>query len=131
MYEPRLAEMLRKNLADGRLAFTTDAGSAVRHSLVIFIAVGTPARPDGESDLQDVDDVARTIAEHRDSYKVVVIKSTVPVGTGRRIRHILREHGGHSAGTAFDVASNPEFLREGSAVEDFLRPNRVVIGRPS
>jgi UDPglucose 6-dehydrogenase len=131
IHEPRLAEMLRKNLAEGRLAFTTGAASAVRHSLVIFIAVGTPSRPDGGSDLRDVEEAARTVAEHLDGYRVVVTKSTVPVGTGRRIRQILRERNGHAAGTVFDVASNPEFLREGSAVEDFLRPDRVVIGADS
>jgi len=131
IHEPRLAEMLRKNLAEGRLAFTTDAAAAVTHSLVVFIAVGTPSRADGGPDIQDVEDAARTIAGHLDGYRVVVTKSTVPVGTGRRIRQILRDHNGHSAGAVFDVASNPEFLREGSAIEDFLRPNRVVIGADS
>jgi UDPglucose 6-dehydrogenase len=130
MHEPQLAEMLRKNLLDGRIDFTTDAVCAVRRSLVIFIAVGTPARADGGSDIRDVEDAARTIAENLDGYRVVVTKSTVPVGTGRRIRQILRDHSG-SSDTVFDVASNPEFLREGSAVEDFLRPNRVVIGADS
>jgi len=131
IHEPRLAELLRRNLAEGRLAFTTDAPAAVRHSLVIFIAVGTPARPDGGSDIRDVEDAARTVAESLDGYRVVVTKSTVPVGTGRRIRHILSSHDGHPGGAVFDVASNPEFLREGSAVEDFLRPDRVVIGADS
>jgi UDPglucose 6-dehydrogenase len=130
LHEPRLAEMLRKNLADGRIRFTTDAANAVRQSLVIFIAVGTPSLGDGRPDTRDVDDVARTIGENLDGYKVVVTKSTVPVGTGRRIHRISREHNGHSP-AVLDVASNPEFLREGSAVEDFLRPNRVVIGADS
>jgi UDPglucose 6-dehydrogenase len=131
LHEPRLAEMLRKNLAEGRLRFTTDAAEAVKRSLVVFIAVGTPARPDGASDVRDVDDAVRTIGEHLEGYKVVVTKSTVPVGTGRRIRQILQDRNGHAAGAVFDVASNPEFLREGSAIEDFLRPNRVVIGADS
>jgi UDPglucose 6-dehydrogenase len=131
IHEPRLAEMLRKNLMEGRLDFTTDAGAAVARSLVIFIAVGTPSRADGGSDLRDVEAAARTIAAHLDGYRVVVTKSTVPVGTGRRIRQILHEHNGHGPGTLFDVASNPEFLREGSAVEDFLRPDRIVIGADS
>jgi UDPglucose 6-dehydrogenase len=131
IHEPRLAEMLRKNLAEGRLVFTSHAAPAVRHSLVIFMAVGTPSRPDGGCDLQDLDDAAHTVAEHLDGYRVVVIKSTVPVGTGRRIEQILRGHNGDAADLVFDVASNPEFLREGSAVEDFLRPDRVVIGADS
>jgi UDPglucose 6-dehydrogenase len=130
MHEPRLAEMLRKNLAEGRLDFTTDTARAVKHSLVIFIAVGTPSRADGDSDLRDVEDAARAVAGHLDGYRVVVTKSTVPVGTGRRIMRILRDHN-RDADTLVDVASNPEFLREGSAVEDFLRPNRVVIGADS
>jgi UDPglucose 6-dehydrogenase len=130
IHEPRLAEMLRKNLAEGRLQFTTDLGAAVSRSLVIFIAVGTPSGPDGSCDLGDLEDAARAVAAHLEGYRVVVIKSTVPVGTGRRIRQLLHEHDGH-AGSLFDVASNPEFLREGSAVEDFLRPDRVVIGADS
>ncbi|HXG05469.1 MAG TPA: UDP-glucose/GDP-mannose dehydrogenase family protein [Candidatus Binatia bacterium] len=131
LYEPRLAEMLRKHLAEGRLRFTTDAARAVRHSLVIFIAVGTPPLASGFPDLADVEAVARTIAENLDGYKLVVTKSTVPVGTGRRIQRVIAEHDGHVPGSIFDVAANPEFLREGSAVEDFLRPNRVVIGADS
>jgi len=132
IHEPRLAEILRKNLAEGRIQFTSDIGAAVRHSLVVFIAVGTPSQADGESDLRDVEQVARTIARHLEGYKVVVTKSTVPAGTGRRIEQILREHSnGRAPGAVFDVASNPEFLREGSAVEDFLRPDRIVIGAES
>jgi UDPglucose 6-dehydrogenase len=131
IHEPRLAEMLTRNLAEGRLHFTTDVAQAVRHSLVVFIAVGTPSRADGSSDLGDVLDVARTVGRELDGYKVIVTKSTVPVGTGRAIQQILREALGHGARGAFDVASNPEFLREGSAIDDFLRPNRVVIGADS
>jgi UDPglucose 6-dehydrogenase len=128
IHEPRLGEMLRKNLAEGRLHFTTDTAQAVRQSLVVFIAVGTPSGEDGSPDLRDVLEVAREVGRELDGYKVVVTKSTVPVGTGRRIHDVLRES---SSRGAFDVASNPEFLREGSAVDDFLRPNRVVIGADS
>jgi len=131
IHEPRLAEMLRRNLDDGRLHFTTDAGRAVRQSLVVFIAVGTPPREDGAADLTDVDEVGRVIARHLDGYKVIVLKSTVPVGTGRRLQRLIRQAHGRGGACVFDVAANPEFLREGSAVEDFLRPNRVVIGADS
>jgi UDPglucose 6-dehydrogenase len=129
VHEPRLAEMLRKNLDEDRIHFTTDVARAVQQSLVIFIAVGTPAREDGSADLHYVEEVARTIAHNLDGYKVVVIKSTVPVGTGRWVERIIREE--HANGCIFDMASNPEFLREGAAIEDFLRPNRVVIGADS
>jgi UDPglucose 6-dehydrogenase len=133
VHEPRLAEMLRKNLDEDRLHFTTDVARAVQQSLVIFIAVGTPPREDGSADLCYVEEVARTIAGSLNAYKVVVIKSTVPVGTARLVERIIREDPGHTNGVqpVFDVASNPEFLREGAAVEDFLRPNRVVIGTDS
>jgi UDPglucose 6-dehydrogenase len=132
VHEPRLAEMLRKNLDEDRIQFTTDVARAVQQSLVIFIAVGTPPCEDGSADLQYVEEVARTIAHNLDGYKVVVIKSTVPVGTGRRVERIIREaHPNGNGACVFDVASNPEFLREGAAVEDFLRPNRVVIGADS
>jgi UDPglucose 6-dehydrogenase len=133
VHEPRLAEMLCRNLREDRIHFTTDVVRAVQQSLVVFIAVGTPSRDDGSADLQYVEEVARTIAHNLDGYKVVVIKSTVPVGTGRWVERIIREEhaNGNGAGCVFDVASNPEFLREGAAVEDFLRPNRVVIGADS
>jgi UDPglucose 6-dehydrogenase len=110
-YEPGLAEKIVQNVAAGRLAFTTDVGAAIRVADVIFIAVGTPARQDGSTDL---------------TYKVIATKSTVPPRTGERIKQRVREHAGDDAD--FDVASNPEFLREGSAIEDFMRPNRIVIG---
>jgi UDPglucose 6-dehydrogenase len=129
-HEPRLGEMLRKNLAEGRMHFTTDTEQAVRRSLVVFIAVGTPPRPDGAADLSAVDDVARAIAGCLDGYKVIVTKSTVPVGTGRRIQRIVQDHDPDGR-FGVDVASNPEFLREGAAIDDFLRPNRVVIGADS
>ena len=126
IYEPGLDRLVAKNVAEGRLTFTTDLAEGVHSSLVIFIAVGTPPGEDGSADLQYVEAVARQIAEVMDGYKVVVNKSTVPVGTARRVQEIMEEvlHGRHR----FDVASNPEFLREGSAIEDFMRPNRVILG---
>ena len=131
IHEPRLGELLSKNLREGRLRFSTDVDSGVRDALVIFIAVGTPPRDDGAADLSFVDEVARTIARNLDGYKVIVTKSTVPVGTGRRLARLIRHHATNGREPVFDVASNPEFLREGSAVEDFLRPNRVVLGSDS
>ena len=128
IHEPRIGELLEKNLREGRLRFTTDTDEAVAGSLVVFIAVGTPPLDDGSADLRYVDEVARAVARNLDGYKVIVTKSTVPVGTGRRIERIVRET---TPAGVFDVASNPEFLREGSAVEDFLRPNRVVLGSDS
>jgi UDPglucose 6-dehydrogenase len=130
IFEPRLGELLARNLNDGRLRFTTDADAAVQQSLVVFIAVGTPPLPDGSADLSDLMAVARIIARNLNGYKVIVTKSTVPVGTSRRVEAVIKEHNATS-GQVFDVASNPEFLREGSAIEDFLRPNRVVIGADS
>jgi UDPglucose 6-dehydrogenase len=128
-YEPGLEDLVKRNIKQGRLRFTTKTEKAVDSSLVIFIAVGTPRRGDGSADLKYVEDVANEIAAHMDGYKVIVTKSTVPVGTGERIKKIisknLRER------TDFDIVSNPEFLREGSAIEDFMRPNRVVIGAGS
>lgn len=131
IYEPQLGEMLRRNLQQGRIQFTTDTARAVRESLVIFIAVGTPSKEDGSADLRYVEKVARTVARNLNGYKVIVTKSTVPVGTGRRIQTIIHDENGNGPQGVFDIASNPEFLREGSAIEDFLRPNRVVIGADS
>jgi len=131
IYEPQLGEMLRRNLRQGRIQFTADTARAVRESLVIFIAVGTPSKDDGSADLRYVEEVARTVAGNLNGYKVIVTKSTVPVGTGRRIQRIIHEEIRAGSQGVFDVASNPEFLREGSAIEDFLRPNRVVIGADS
>ena len=129
IFEPGLKELIGKNVKEGRLTFTTDAGSAVRQALVVFIAVGTPSSPDGSADLSYIREVASTIARNLDGYKVVVTKSTVPVGTGQIIEEIIRRE--RSTEAPFDVVSNPEFLREGSAIEDFMRPNRVVIGAGS
>ena len=126
IFEPGLEEMVRRNMAEGRLAFSTDLKSAVESALVIFIAVGTPQRDDGSADLTYVREVARGIGQSLREYKVVVTKSTVPMGTGAMIRELI--HKEIPAGVEFSVASNPEFLREGSAIEDFIRPNRVVIG---
>ncbi len=128
-YEPGLAELVSKGLRENRLAFTTDIARAVDQALVIFIAVGTPARSDGSADLSYVEGVGRGIARHMTGYKVIATKSTVPVGTGERIRDVIRAH--QPERCRFDMVSNPEFLREGSAIEDFLRPNRVIIGAES
>ena len=125
-YEPGLAALVTKGLQSGRLLFTTDLNQAVDTALVIFIAVGTPSNLDGSADLSYVDEVARNIGSRMTGYKVVATKSTVPVGTATRVRDIIKAH--QSKPINFDVASNPEFLREGSAIEDFMRPDRVVVG---
>jgi UDPglucose 6-dehydrogenase len=129
IYEPGLAELIQKNVKEGRISFTTDIKEGVRNALVIFIAVGTPPDKEGRADLRYVEEVARSIGQTMNRYKVVVTKSTVPVGTGRLVEQIIRENLNEPC--AFDVVSNPEFLREGSAIEDFMRPNRVVIGAES
>jgi UDPglucose 6-dehydrogenase len=126
IYEPGLELIVRRNVDAGRLKFTTDLTDAVKENLVIFICVGTPEDPHGRADLSAVMDVAGEIAESMDGYKVIVMKSTVPVGTGDRIEALIRERNGGRHPVS--VASNPEFLREGAAIEDFMRPNRVVIG---
>ena len=126
IYEPGLDQLLQKNLKAGRLSFTTDIASAIKQSLVIFIAVGTPPNPDGSADLSFVEGVAEAIADHMDSYKVIATKSTVPVGTGERLAQIITKR--QTKPTEFSVISNPEFLREGAAITDFMRPDRVVIG---
>jgi len=128
-YEPGLTELTHKNVREGRLSFTTNAGRGIRESLVVFIAVGTPAAADGSADLKYIREVAVTIGQNLNGYKVIVTKSTVPVGTGQMIAQIVDEE--RKSDVAFDVASNPEFLREGSAIEDFMRPNRVIIGAES
>jgi len=126
IFEPGLAELVRKNMAEGRLRFSTELGPAIEVAQAVFIAVGTPSRPDGSADLSFVRQVARSIGEHLNGYKAIVTKSTVPTGTGQMVEDLVRQA---SAGShAFAVVSNPEFLREGSAIEDFLHPDRVVIG---
>jgi UDPglucose 6-dehydrogenase len=129
IYEPGLEEMVARNVADGRLGFTIDLTAAVRRSDIVFITVGTPPGDGGKTDLSAVESVARTIGQAMDHYLVVVNKSTVPVGTGEFVRETIERH--QVRPIPFDVVSNPEFLREGSAIEDTLRPDRIVIGAPS
>ncbi|MHB9025325.1 MAG: UDP-glucose dehydrogenase family protein [Armatimonadota bacterium] len=129
IYEPGLEEMIVRNQRAGRLSFTTDAALAVRECPMILIAVGTPPAADGSTDLTQVEEAARAIARAATGRKIVVSKSTVPVGTGELVRDILASSNGH--GAEFVVLSNPEFLREGSAVQDALHPDRVIIGAPS
>ena len=132
IYEPGLTPMVRANHAAGRLRFTTDAAAGIAHGTVIFIAVGTPPDEDGSADLQYVLAVARTIGHHMQQPVVVVDKSTVPVGTADKMRAtIAAELAARGAEIAFDVVSNPEFLKEGAAVEDCMRPDRIVIGTDS
>src|SRR5258707_4202274 len=127
--EPGLEEMVVRNKDDGRLTFSTDLSAGVRHADVVFIAVGTPPKDTGETDLSHVESVAAEIGRYMDRYKVVVNKSTVPVGTGELVREVIARH--QPRAIEFDVVSNPEFLREGSAIEDTLRPDRIVIGAPT
>jgi UDPglucose 6-dehydrogenase len=124
IYEPGLEEMVRRNRAEKRLEFSTDLRRAVRAATIVFIAVGTPQDEDGAADLTHVLDVAREIAKSLNGYKVIVDKSTVPVGTAAKVRHVIARETSQS----FSVVSNPEFLKQGAAVEDFLKPDRVVIG---
>jgi UDPglucose 6-dehydrogenase len=129
LYEPGLEEMVARNAADGRLTFTTDLTAAVRRSVIVFITVGTPPGANGQADLSAVEAVAQGIGRAMERYTVVVNKSTVPVGTGEFVRDVIERH--QTKPVPFDVVSNPEFLREGSAIEDTLRPDRIVIGAPS
>ena len=132
IYEPGLEPMVKSNHAEGRLEFTTDAASAIAHGDVIFIAVGTPPDEDGSADLQYVLTVANTIGSHLQRPAVIVDKSTVPVGTADKVRAAIAESmAARGADVAYDVVSNPEFLKEGAAVEDCMRPDRIVIGADS
>jgi len=126
IYEPGLEPVVRKNVAAKRLKFTTSIEEGVEHGEVLFIAVPTPPQPDGSVDLSFVEKVAREISQYLDSYRVIVDKSTVPVKTGERVAQTIRRYA--KPGVEFDVVSNPEFLREGSAVEDLMKPDRIVIG---
>ena len=129
IFEPGLDKFVEEGIKDGRLSFTTDTKSAVANADAVFIAVGTPSRRgDGHADLSYVRAAAKEIAEALDGYTVIVTKSTVPVGTGQEVEDIIRKH---RPDADYDVASNPEFLREGSAIEDFMRPDRVVVGTES
>lgn len=126
IYEPGLDKIVEKNTKAGRLHFTTDIKSAVEQALVIFLAVGTPPQEDGSPDMSFYRQAAKDIAEAMNGYKVLVTKSTVPVGTGKWLKEFVSEH--QKTKTNFGVASNPEFLREGAAIDDFMRPDRVVVG---
>ncbi|MGD8628652.1 MAG: UDP-glucose/GDP-mannose dehydrogenase family protein, partial [bacterium] len=125
-YEPGLEEIVKRNMEKGRLTFSTDVVEGIEGSTVVFCAVGTPMSKDGEADLSYVEMVARTVAEHLNDYKIVVMKSTVPSGTCNIVEGIIKENS--KSGQPVDVVSNPEFLREGSAVEDFMKPDRIVLG---
>ena len=128
-YEPGLGEVVARNASAGRLTFSTNVGDAIRQSTVVFVAVGTPEGANGEADMSQIENVATELARSMDGYRVIVTKSTVPVGTGKWLHDFLAKR--VSDGVEFDVVSNPEFLREGSAVSDFMRPDRVVIGTRS
>ncbi|WP_255897510.1 UDP-glucose dehydrogenase family protein, partial [Rufibacter sediminis] len=129
IYEPGLEEMVLRNVEKGRLHFSTDLASAIKGCDAAFIAVGTPPGEDGSADLKYVLGVAREIGQHMDEYLVVVTKSTVPVGTAKKVKQAVTEElGKRGSGLTFDVASNPEFLKEGAAIDDFLKPDRIVIG---
>ena len=129
IYEPGLEEMLQRNIRDNRITFTSDLAAAAVKADVIFIAVGTPPKSNGESDLAQVQEAAEAIARALDRYKIIVNKSTVPVGTGNFVRDLIIAN--RRQKVDFDVVSNPEFLREGSAIQDTLKPDRIVIGAPS
>ena len=134
IYEPGLLELMKANVAKKRLSFTSSIGEATKKSQVIFLAVPTPPKSNGDADLTYVENVARQIAQHMDSYKLIVEKSTVPAETGKKFRRTIhlnlaqKYKKGNKILLDFDVASNPEFLKEGSAIQDFMNPDRVVIG---
>ncbi len=132
IYEPGLTELLVENIKQGRITFTTDAQKAVEKSEIIMSAVGTPPMEDGSADLQYVLDVAKSVATFMDDYRVVITKSTVPVGTGEKVEALMRDVlTARDVDYAFDVVSNPEFLKEGSAVADFQKPDRIIVGTQS
>ena len=124
IFEPGLDVLVQRNVREGRLTFSTDVEEAIAWSKIIFIAVGTPSADDGSADLSAVDAVAKTIADNIDGYTIVVLKSTVPIGTNERVTKIISSR----TKERFAVVSNPEFLKEGDAVSDFMKPNRVVLG---
>jgi len=129
IYEPGLEDYVKRNYEENRLSFTTDLVEAVTRSLVVFIAVGTPQDTDGSADLSMVLAVARDIGRHMNGYKVIVEKSTVPVGTAAQVREVIREElAARGEAHEFDVVSNPEFLKEGTALDDFMKPDRIVVG---
>jgi UDPglucose 6-dehydrogenase len=129
IYEPGLKELIQDNIAAGRLSFTTEITAAVEFGEILFIAVGTPANPDGSADLRQVTEAARDIGRYMTGFKVIVNKSTVPVGTGDHVAAVLHEElAKRNTDTSFSVVSNPEFLKEGVAVSDFMRPDRIVLG---
>ena len=128
IYEPGLEELVSRNAKEGRLVFTADLDRAIREAEIVFIAVGTPPAKDGSADLSAVFNVAKKIGQNLNNYKIIVDKSTVPVGTGDQVEKIIRQESGSSE---LDVVSNPEFMKEGAAVDDFMRPDRVVIGTSS
>ncbi len=130
IYEPGLEELIRRNQAEGRLTFTTNLNDGLKESLYIFIAVGTPQNEDGSADLQHVLDVAGNIGRLMTEYKVIINKSTVPIGTSEKVRDVISEELAKRgrADLQFDLVSNPEFLKEGSAIEDFMKPDRIILG---
>ena len=132
IYEPGLDVMISRNLKKGRLSFTTDVAKAINDSEAVFISVGTPPDEDGSADLKYVLAVARECGKHMNDYKLVVTKSTVPVGTSQKVKNAIQEELNiRSSKLGFDVASNPEFLKEGAAIDDFLKPDRIVLGTES
>jgi UDPglucose 6-dehydrogenase len=128
-YEPGLSELMTRGIKEGRITFTSDGAKAVKQADILFITVGTPSLPNGEADLSFVFQVAETVGKHMDGYKIIVNKSTVPVGTAEKVRRTIKDElTKRKSPLAFDVVSNPEFLREGQAIYDFMHPDKVVLG---